>query len=241
MHVVNSSLLLIASPRGQHGKEKTKEIGNPSGSPPFSSSTAGQDPPPQPRLLEKQRRLGEERRRRPTAQRREPAREGRWGGVHDAVARQRCRPAMLRPVRPTARSWLLPSSRARARCAGRASALGGAPPPRQLRTCAVVRQRRRWEGAGLRRGRGGEAVSGAGDDDAEAVAAQCGAMVMPTSDAATATVEDSPPAACGRRRRRGSEGSATHPRRALPPAEIDLPGGGATAAEAAAARLGSKT
>jgi len=32
-----------------------------------------------------------------------------------------------------------------------------------------------------------------------------------------------------------------HPRRALPPAEIDLPGGGATAAEAAAVRLGSKT
>jgi hypothetical protein len=69
-------------------------------------------------------------------------------------------------------------------------------------------------------------VSGAGDDDAEAAAAQCGAMAMPTSDATTA-VEVSPPAACGRQRRRGSEGSAAHPRRALPPAEInlDLPGG----------------
>ena len=52
-------------------------------------------------------------------------------------------------------------------------------------------------------------------------------MAMPTSDAATATVEVSPPAACGRRRRRGSEGSEAHPRRALPPEEInlDLPGG----------------
>ena len=66
-----------------------------------------------------------------------------------------------------------------------------------------------------------------GDDDAEAAAAQGRAMAMPTSDAATVTVEVSPPAACGRRRRRGSEGSAAHPRRALPPAEInlDLPGG----------------
>ena len=70
-------------------------------------------------------------------------------------------------------------------------------------------------------------MSGAGDDDAEAAAAQGEAMAMSTSDAATATVEVSPPAACGRQRRRGSEGSAAHPRRALPPAEInlDLPGG----------------
>jgi len=38
------------------------------------------------------------------------------------------------------------------------------------------------------------------------------------------------PAACRRRQRHGSKGSAAHPRRALPPAEIDLPGGGAAAA-----------
>ena len=103
------------------------------------------------------------------------------------------------------------------------------------RAAAAVLGRR----ASLRHGSGGEAMSGAGDDDAEAAAAQGGAMAMTTCDTATTTVEVSPLAACGRRRRRGSEGSATHPRRVLPPAEInlDLPGGRAGAAEAAA-RLG---
>ena len=76
---------------------------------------------------------------------------------------------------PSARRRGLGSPRTRARCAVRAAvALGG--------------------GAGPRHGRGGEALSGAGDDDAEEAAAQGGAMAMPTSDAATATVEVSPPA-----------------------------------------------
>ena len=204
--------------------------------------SSGQDPPPQPRLLEKQRRHWG-RKDGGGRQCRGWSRRGKGGGAE---------PTTRRPDSDVDRRCCGPSARRRG--------LGSSPPAAHARGAQAVR--RHWEGllplgsraralscgsggagrgAGLRRGRGGEAVSGAGDDDAEAAAAQGGAMAMPTSDAATATVEDSPPAACGRRRRRGSEGSAAHPRRALPPAEIDLPGGGATAAEAASARLGSKT
>jgi hypothetical protein len=201
----------------------------------------GQDPSPQPRLLEKQRRRWG---RKGVGRWRKGGRRRGKGG--------RAEPTTRRPDSDVDRRCCGPSARRRG--------LGSSPPAAHARGAQAVR--RHWEGplplgsraralscggggagrgAGLRRGGGGEAVSGAGDDDAEAVAAQGGAMVMPTSDATTATVEDSPPAACGRRRRRGSEGSTTHPRRALPPAEIDLPEGGATVAEAAAARLGSKT
>jgi len=188
--------------------------------------SSGQDPPPQPRLLEKQRRRWG--RKGGGRWRRGGSRRGKGGGAE---------PTTRRPDSDVDRRCCGPSARRRG--------LGSSPPAAHARGAQAVR--RHWEGllplgsparalscggsagrgAGLRRGRGGEAVSGAGDDDAEAAAAQGGAMAMPTSDAATATVEVSPPAACGRRRRRGSEGSAAHPRRALPPAEInlDLPGG----------------
>ena len=85
------------------------------------------------------------------------------------------------------------------------------------RSCTGQRRRRR---RGPARGRAhGGSRRGRGDEGADEIAS-------PREVGPSAVLDDD--------RHGGSEGSAGHPTRALPPAEIDLPGGGTVAAAAEA-------
>ena len=178
--------LLVSSPRGQHGTEKTEEIGKPE----RLSSDRQAKIRPCSRVFSRSRggagggRAAADGAGEVAGEGRVVGRSPRRGGptatsTGDAAARPPDGAVLAPPLQPRTRAvrrpcggtrrGSSPSAAAHARCRAAAAALGG--------------------GAGLRRGRGGEAVSGAGDDDAEAATAQGGAMAMLTSDAATATVE----------------------------------------------------
>ena len=90
------------------------------------------------------------------------------------------------------------------------------PPPQPAHRAATAQEER---GPARGSARGGSR-RGRGDEGADEIAS-------PQEVGPSAMLDDD--------RHGGSEGSTGHPTRALPPAEIDLPGGGASAAEAAEA------
>ena len=113
---------------------------------------------------------------------------------------------------------------------------GFPPQPRTRASAAKSRSEQGWRRCKLQRGRaqgrGGDGVGGV-----DGGMWPTGRSVGETKTAALATNpggEIGPLAVLDDDRHDGSEGSTEHPTRALPPAEIDLPGGGTAAAAAKA-------